>query len=51
MKLEGKIKASDATRLHLAARENSFEGFLARMILELNVEISKLKDEINGRST
>ena len=44
MKLEGKLTALDITQLHLLARENTLEGFLARCIMNLNVEVSRLKD-------
>lgn len=44
MKLEGKLTGQDLTSLHLLARDNTLEGFMARCIINLNIEISRLKD-------
>lgn len=49
MKLDGKLTAEDLTSLHMVARDNTFEGFLAKCIINLNIEISRLKDQKVGQ--
>ena len=48
--IKNKLDAITLTQLHLMAREpNTLDGFLAKCVVELSIQISILSDEVNKK--